>query len=81
MKAVIYTRVSTVEQAEMNKSLENQEEACRNYAAHHNLDVIKVFKEEGESAKTADRTQLEELVKYCSANHNDISSLIVWKLD
>ncbi len=63
MKAVIYTRVSTVEQAEMNKSLDNQEEACRTYAAKQNLDVLKVFKEEGESAKTADRTQLKELVK------------------
>ena len=83
MNAVIYTRVSTVEQVEMNKSLDNQEQACRAYAAKQpNIDkVCEVFTEEGESAKTADRTQLKLLLRYCADNQKVVSDVIVWKLD
>lgn len=82
MNAVIYTRVSTVEQAEMNKSLDNQEKACRDYAARlPDVRVAEVFTEEGESAKTADRTQLKRLLIYCTENQKNVSDVIVWKLD
>ncbi len=82
MKAVIYTRVSTVEQAEMNKSLEMQEKACRDFVAKSlNATVERVFIEEGESAKTADRTQLKELISYCMEHKGEIKYVVVWKLD
>ena len=82
MKVVIYTRVSTVEQAEKNKSLEVQENACRDYVAKHNLgDVVEVYKEEGESAKTANRTQLNKMLRELAGDHKDVRHLIVFKLD
>lgn len=82
MKVVIYTRVSTVEQAEKNKSLEVQEKACRDYVARHNLgDVVEVYKEEGESAKTANRTQLKRMLRELASDHKEVRHLIVFKLD
>ncbi len=78
--AVIYTRVSSKDQLQ-GYSLESQEKVCREFAAKHNLEVLKVFREEGESAKTADRTQLRIMMKYCERNRNKIGKLIIYKVD
>ena len=78
MKAVAYCRVSTKEQVK-NTSLETQQQAIRAYCAREGIEVVRVFLEEGESAKTADRTQLRELLAYCRSNAVDF--LLVWKFD
>ena len=80
MNAVIYCRVSSKEQLE-GTSLQSQEAACRDHARRHNLTVARVFIEEGESAKFADRTQLLELLSYCKDKSRKIESLLVWKID
>lgn len=80
MNAVIYCRVSSREQVE-GTSLDSQESACREYAHKHNLTVSRVFVEEGESAKFADRTQLLELLDYCRNKAYKVDVLIVWKID
>ena len=81
MDSVIYTRVSTQEQANSNNSLHNQEVACRDYAAYRNIDVVRVFEERGESAKTADRTQLKEMMAYVKNSKGGVKNVIIWKLD
>lgn len=81
LKAIIYCRVSTKEQAEEGLSLQNQEKACIDYANNKGFDRDKIFIEEGESAKTQFRTQLLELLSYCKENAGKIDALIVWKLD
>jgi site-specific DNA recombinase len=65
--AVIYTRVSTGRQVE-NTSLDGQERACSEYCSRNGWRVLKVFREEGESAKTYDRTQLIEALRFCREN-------------
>ncbi|HEY1644867.1 MAG TPA: recombinase family protein [Candidatus Saccharimonadales bacterium] len=72
--AVIYTRVSSDEQVD-NMSLGNQEEACRNFVANQqgDLKVAKVFVEQGESAKSADRTKLKEMLEYCRQNRHTVA--------
>ena len=77
---VIYTRVSSEEQVK-NYSLQNQERSCREYADRNKWKVIKVFREEGESAKTANRTQLKLMQKFCAENKGKIGYLVVWKVD
>jgi site-specific DNA recombinase len=79
--AVIYCRVSTKEQVEEGNSLTTQEKACRDYAQKHEYNVSRVFVEQGESAKTADRTELKQLLTYCSVKKNGISAIIAYKLD
>ena len=80
-KALVYSRVSTTEQVENKQSLDMQEVACRDFAAKRDIEIARVFREEGESAKTADRTKLQEMLKFCHENKNDIKYVIVWKVD
>ena len=61
MRAVIYTRVSSEEQVS-NLSLDVQEKTCRDYCARNGWKVEAVYREEGESAKTADRTVLWQML-------------------
>ena len=79
---VIYTRVSSDKQKD-NMSLGEQERICRDFVAHQkgDLKVDRVFVEEGESAKTADRTKLKEMLEYCRKNKNTVGHLVVYKID
>ncbi len=79
MQAIVYCRVSTLEQTE-NFSLATQEEIARSYCARHGWDVDRVFIERGESAKTAHRTQLQALLDYCAKARGRISYLVVYNL-
>ena len=80
MRVIVYIRVSTKEQTE-GYSLDSQEKACREFCEKQGWEVVKVFREEGESAKTADRTQLIELLKFCGENKGKTDILLVHKLD
>ncbi len=62
--AVIYVRVSTKEQTE-NLSLPTQLRACEEYCRRQSYEILERFHEEGENAKTTDRSQLQNLLKYC----------------
>ncbi len=81
MNAIIYIRVSTTEQAEFGYSLKAQKEICLDYAKSNNYDVLKIFTEKGESAKTSNRTELKEMLNYAKANKSKIDALIVYKMD
>jgi DNA invertase Pin-like site-specific DNA recombinase len=62
-------------------SLESQQAACSEYTKTKNIDILKVFIEQGESAKFADRTQLLELIEFCRKNKGSVDALLVWKVD
>ena len=78
--AVIYTRVSSKDQVD-NYSLDTQERACRDFAAHAGYDVVRVFTERGESAKTADRTELQAMLKYVAENARLLGAVIVYAVN
>lgn len=80
-KAVIYCRVSTKEQVEEGNSLATQEKICKEYAAKHNYSVVHTFIELGESAKTADRTQLKKLLAFCTTKKEKINAVIIYRVD
>ena len=82
--AVIYLRVSTKEQAERNGdpegySIPAQREACRRRAQTLEAAIVREFVDRGESAKTADRPALKEMLQYV-AQHR-IGYVIVHKID
>ena len=79
--AIIYTRVSTKEQAEGGYSLSNQDKECKKFAIDNKFSILKVYEERGESAKTTDRTELQHLMRYCTQNKKEIDALIIWKFD
>jgi DNA invertase Pin-like site-specific DNA recombinase len=81
MNAIIYIRVSTTEQAELGYSLKTQEQQCRDYAIRNKYDILKIFIEKGESAKTVNRTELNNMLEYARTNKNKIDVLIIHKMD
>lgn len=77
---VIYIRVSTKEQLK-GGSLATQLRACMDYAERHDYEVASVFQEEGESAKTTDRTELQRMLSYCIEHKNEIDGVLVYSVD
>ncbi len=80
-RAICYCRVSTREQVEDGNSLVTQEKNCRDYAEKNGYEVVEVFIEQGESAKTADRTELQKMLGYCADKKKQISAVIIYKID
>lgn len=79
--AVIYCRVSTKEQVEEGNSLVTQEKICREYASRFGFTIANIFIEQGESAKTTNRTELQKMLSFCALKKNAVSSVIVYKID
>jgi site-specific DNA recombinase len=83
MSGLIYTRVSTKEQVVDRTSLASQEKECQAFARKAKVDIKEecIFREEGESAKIADRTQLRNLLEYVRKHKNEVDTLYIWKVD
>jgi len=77
---IIYTRVSTGEQV-VGFSLDNQEKFCRDLSKRDEHSVLRVFREEGESAKTINRTRLQEMLRFCESNRKQIDRVVIYKVD
>jgi DNA invertase Pin-like site-specific DNA recombinase len=83
-KAAVYLRVSTKEQAEMGGEAEGysipaQREACIRKAETLNADVVEEFVDRGESAKSADRPELQRLLTF--VKKHSVQYVIVHKVD
>lgn len=83
-RAVVYVRVSTKDQAERGGEAEGfsipaQREACGRKATSLDATVAEVFIDAGESAKTANRPELQRMLKYVA--ENDVRYVIVHKVD
>lgn len=79
MRAVLYCRVSTTEQAK-NLSLPTQEKACREYCARHGYEIDRVFVD-SESAKTSDRTEFRRLLEHCRHGRGRLHALVVYSVN
>jgi len=77
---IIYCRVSSLEQVD-GTSLDTQKAACLAYCQNNNITVERVFIEQGESAKTTDRTQFIQAIDHCKQAKGHLNYFIVWKLD
>ena len=78
---VIYTRVSSKEQMETNKSLEWQKSHCEAYAAKNNLVIKAFFGGTYESAKTDGRKEFNRMLKFTKSSKEKISNILVYSLD
>lgn len=79
-KAYAYLRVSSEEQVS-NFSLDNQLDYCNREALRLGYTLIKVYREEGASAKTTNRPQLLQMIEDCRKNRSEISALFIYKID
>ena len=81
LRAVIYTRVSSKDQA-TNLSLDTQRKACIEYALKKNYDVVKFFGATYESATSDnERKEFSNMLSFVKKSHEKISHIIVFSLD
>src|SRR5205814_3460845 len=78
---VIYTRVSTKEQAEGNLSLETQKKACDQFAQKQRYKVLACFGRTYESAASDERKEFKKLIEYCRRHKKGNLKIIVYSLD
>ncbi|MHC4138768.1 MAG: recombinase family protein, partial [Planctomycetota bacterium] len=80
MNCLLYARVSTDKQAQKDLSIPAQIDAMKEYAKRNSWKVVGHYVDEGESATTANRPQLKNLLQHCKENKS-VDIVIVHKLD
>ncbi|MEP7374687.1 MAG: recombinase family protein [Chitinophagaceae bacterium] len=78
--AVVYTRVSSQEQADNNSSLETQLKICSEYAGREGLVIKQFFGGTYESAKNDERTEFQRMLA-CARKDKEIAFIIVYNYD
>ena len=79
--AVVYTRVSSKEQAEHNLSLDFQRKAIEEYAQRNHISIIEYFGGTYESAKTDGRKEFLRMLEFVRKNKGKITHVLVYTLD
>jgi DNA invertase Pin-like site-specific DNA recombinase len=79
LRAIGYVRVSTDEQAQHGVSLAAQEQKVRAYCELHNIELVRVESDAGESGSNLDRPALTRALAALDAREAD--GLVVAKLD
>jgi DNA invertase Pin-like site-specific DNA recombinase len=74
--AVIYTRVSTDEQASQQHNLPAQERKCVDYCSRNSLEPLKVFTD-AESGRTDDRPKFQAMIRFCHQHRTRITHVVV----
>lgn len=80
-KAVIYTRVSTEEQAVRGNSLVDQEELLRKACEHHGVEIIDHIQDDGYSAKTFNRPSFQKFLARLKSSQIKVDFLYVVRWD
>lgn len=75
-----YLRVSTGNQKE-EKTIQIQEIAIKEYAEKNNINIVKMFEDDGISGGLEDRPALAELFDSLKTNGKDIEGIIIYRLD
>ena len=79
MKAAIYIRVSTEDQAKEGYSLEVQKEYLESFAKREGFEVFKIYQDDGISGYSLDRPALKELMRDVKLKQFDL--VLVYKTD
>lgn len=78
---VIYTRVSSKEQADTNMSLVTQKKACETFAQKQNYIIKGIFGGTYESAKNDERKEFNRMLSFVKKSKEKISYIIVYSVD
>lgn len=79
MKAALYCRVSTLEQATEGYSIGVQKEKLQKYAESQSYDIAGTYSDEGFSGKDLMRPEMERLIEDVKSNKIDV--VLIYKLD
>ena len=79
--SVIYTRVSTKEQADNNMSLHTQRRYCEQFATKNSYTILGYFGGTYESAQTDERKEFNNMLYFVKKSREKISYIIVYSVD
>lgn len=79
MKAVIYSRVSTDEQAKEGVSLANQLSKCRLQCQLGDMEIVAEVEDAGKSAKNLNREGIQKIIHM--VKHKECNAVVIYKLD
>ena len=78
--AAVYIRVSTEDQARQGFSLPEQEERIREYCKFKGINIYKIFREDGKSAKTGNyRPEFNKMIT--DMEQGKFNAIVIYKLD
>lgn len=80
-RAIGYTRVSTLEQAEGSLSLASQEDQIKKYCERNQIHLLKIYTDPGLSAKTINRPALQDAIRFCQENYDDVDCIVFIRID
>lgn len=78
MRAVIYARVSTEEQAIKELSIPSQIELCKQYALQNGIEIANIFIDAGKSGTTIEREAFQELIALCKQSPPPLDAILVY---
>lgn len=79
-KVVAYARISSESQVD-NTSIEEQIRKIRAYCISQDLQLVKVFIDEGLSGSNIERKSYTEMIQYITDKKNEVTSVVVLKAD
>jgi site-specific DNA recombinase len=79
-KVVAYARVSSESQID-NTSIEEQIKKIEAYCLSQDLELVKVFVDEGLSGSNTERESYNQMIEYITNKENEISGVVVLKAD
>ena len=79
MKACVYTRVSTAEQANEGYSIEEQERRCRSAIESKGWRYVGTYSDPGVSGRTMDREGLTAM--HLAIERGEVEAVVIYKLD
>jgi DNA invertase Pin-like site-specific DNA recombinase len=81
IKAAVYARVSSKEQADRETSIPAQLEAIQSYCSQKGWTIIEEFIDSGKSAKTDDRPEFQRMIALAKKKDRDFTAIVVHKFD
>jgi DNA invertase Pin-like site-specific DNA recombinase len=78
---IIYTRVSTDEQAEKGFSLRHQKEQLENYCNQNGYTIMAHFQDDYSAKNFSARPEFQKLLRFAKANQNKVDTLLFLKWD
>jgi site-specific DNA recombinase len=78
---IVYTRVSTKEQADKNLSLDTQKRTIEEYAIRSEKNILAYFGGTYESAKSDGRKEFMRMLDFIKKNKGKVSQILVYTLD
>lgn len=79
LKACVYTRVSTSEQAMEGYSIEEQERMCKAAIVSKGWEYIGTYSDPGISGRTMDRLGLQKMIR--AIERGEVQAVVIYKLD